>query len=861
MTPAREDILRRKREAAKLRRERIKNDPALWKMEQEKQRVQYARKIESKKRKLAIDMTEREKRHKRKEWRKHSKNHYNRKKKSNVGAEPLDGNGSTITPESLIFSSCPGPSGVTPQQMKLIELGKKRRKQNREKRNKEFNKLKKQNEELKKKLNTLRKQRHRAANSSNSNPSPRKRVDKLLKEGNKVTIRNKLIFAETTHEVLDEGYRSLKSRDHKTIIRKVLASNIHMLKKYRLMNKFFHISSKLFSQKTSVNRSFRKITELFKLEIQHFFERDDVSRMCPGKKDCVTLKKVKKQKRYLLGSLKHLHEKFCKISTVKVGYTTFCKLKPFWVVIPSTKDRETCACKIHANIEYLVGALHKIGAIDRKTPKEVSAYLTCDTGSVACLQRHCTACIEAIIPYLAHEDQPISYDKWLTKKQVVKFPGKPEKTVTHTTKEKVNSTLLEAIDVLETLMKKYMFHEGIMIHQYREVDQLKKRLSEVEVLVHCDFSENYAYKFSSEVQSFHFGGSRGQCSLHTVEVYFRKDAYSELSSKAICTLSKSNDHSAPAIWAHLHPVFEFLKLNVPKVKVIHFLSDSPSTQYRNKTLFYLLAHALTPILPVETATWNYTAAGHGKGAPDGIGGTLKRCADKVVAQGVDIGCFEDFVATLQACVRNVQLYVVTASEIAAIENMLPKTNEIPSYKGTMKVQQVIYSNKNPCNILTMKTLSCLKCVLCDKFTLGTLKYREESVENHMAHIENHLDVIICEDQHNDLTSSNVNFSNNQGTIDDHLLKPGTYMLVKFDSMNKKLFGDYRYVCRLEDPAELTVRGLRSVARSNREFVVCEHDICLIEKKDVIQILPSPKMKNCLRKISYVFPFSIDIKEM
>ncbi|KAJ8896417.1 hypothetical protein PR048_001761 [Dryococelus australis] len=75
--------------------------------------------------------------------------------------------------------------------------------------------------------------------------------------------------------------------------------------------------------------------------------------------------------------------------------------------------------------------------------------------------------------------------------------------------------------------------------------------------------------------------------------------------------------------------FFFNKLNsfVSKRTHIHFLSDGPSTQYHNCKLFKLLGTHIPDTLPsVQTILWNYTEAGHGKGAPDGLGGTLKRTA-------------------------------------------------------------------------------------------------------------------------------------------------------------------------------------------------------------------------------------------
>lgn len=45
---------------------------------------------------------------------------------------------------------------------------------------------------------------------------------------------------------------------------------------------------------------------------------------------------------------------------------------------------------------------------------------------------------------------------------------------------------------------------------------------------------------------------------------------------------------------------------------------------------------------LTTISWNYTEAGHDKGPMDGVGGALKREADKMVAHGADIQNASDF---------------------------------------------------------------------------------------------------------------------------------------------------------------------------------------------------------------------------
>lgn len=65
--------------------------------------------------------------------------------------------------------------------------------------------------------------------------------------------------------------------------------------------------------------------------------------------------------------------------------------------------------------------------------------------------------------------------------------------------------------------------------------------------------------------------------------------------------------------------------------MIHYWTDSPSSQYRNRFIFHVLANQQQHF--GVHARWNYFEAGHGKGPCDGIGGTCKRRASEAVKQG------------------------------------------------------------------------------------------------------------------------------------------------------------------------------------------------------------------------------------
>lgn len=84
------------------------------------------------------------------------------------------------------------------------------------------------------------------------------------------------------------------------------------------------------------------------------------------------------------------------------------------------------------------------------------------------------------------------------------------------------------------------------------------------------------------------------------------------------------------MYAILKDIVKKVKEIVPNLTYIHYWTDSPSSQYRNKMAFYIIS-GHTNLLGVP-APLNYFETGHGKGPCDGVGGTAKRAADMGIKQ-------------------------------------------------------------------------------------------------------------------------------------------------------------------------------------------------------------------------------------
>nr|CAI5852709.1 unnamed protein product [Callosobruchus analis] len=231
-------------------------------------------------------------------------------------------------------------------------------------------------------------------------------------------------------------------------------------------------------------------------------------------------------------------------------------------------------------------------------------------------------------------------------------------------------------------------------------------------------------KYASELQSAHFGGSKPQVTLHTVVMYYLStDTNGEQSVKplSLCTFSDNMRHDPAAICAHLEPVIEEALEIVPNLRTAFFLSDGPSTQYKNKKMFFLMVNFLAEMLRVQRLRWIFSEPGHGKGAPDGVGGCLKRTAGNLVSQGIDIPNFDALISNLMNHCKGIKCLTIESSRIEDIEEILPLS--LKPFKGTMLIRELTWSELAK-NVLQARKLCCLECdesTTCSHFPLGLIQ--------------------------------------------------------------------------------------------------------------------------------------------
>ncbi|VDH94171.1 Hypothetical predicted protein [Mytilus galloprovincialis] len=397
----------------------------------------------------------------------------------------------------------------------------------------------------------------------------------------------------------------------------------------------------------------------------------------------------------------NLYEKFkLENPTIHISRTVFYKLRPPHIILADFANRKTCLCSKHQNLALKIKGLKNGGLRCSKNPDILIKEFPTN---------------EEILEQINMlESTAIKFTQWKRVPDGTKMRFK-----------EIEETLSKADFCIkfDKDLAEFRDHVDRVHTQYSELKRLRENLPENEVLIWMDFAENFGCVSVEEVQSAYWNAA--MVSLHTMVVYYPASKDNRIQSYVAA--SDVLSHNAVAVYTILNQMIGILVEENPNLKRIHYLSDSPTSQYRNKTIFQFIAmHEEEFGMP---ARWNYLESGHGKGPCDGLGASVKRAADNAVKQGkTSIQSADDFMEWARRARESgskVKYIFYNQEDYDISEKFLSERITPIAVKGTFKIHYVI---GNGINEVYSRVTSCYcnKCIVdistsaCEGYTLNRL---------------------------------------------------------------------------------------------------------------------------------------------
>ena len=174
---------------------------------------------------------------------------------------------------------------------------------------------------------------------------------------------------------------------------------------------------------------------------------------------------------------------------------------------------------------------------------------------------------------------------------------------------------------------------------------------------------------------------RAHFSLYTVVLYIKDSG--AVKSRSFALVTHENDHSFNITYG-LNKFLLTLIRNEVNIKHVKFWSDGCASVFHSQYAFYMMTK-LDQDIKIH---WNYFEANHGKGAVDGVGGTMKHAVFHHVQSGrVVIKSPQQFAEYADKLLENVSvIYIPTESlELQYHDECRQKSVYM---RGTLKVHYV-----------------------------------------------------------------------------------------------------------------------------------------------------------------------------
>ena len=238
--------------------------------------------------------------------------------------------------------------------------------------------------------------------------------------------------------------------------------------------------------------------------------------------------------------------------------------------------------------------------------------------------------------------------------------------------------------------------------------------------VQMDFAENFVCDYGEEIK---------RC-IHPMAVHYRAEADGPLLHTSFVGVCGEKSHTAGTIFAFMKKLIAQIKVSLPSISTVHYLTDSPTSQYRSRHIINITAHHAN-IFGMQ-CSWQYFEAGHGKGPCDGVGGSVKRSASTAIKSGRVIQGAVDFFEWAQTHHTKVKYIYLAADDMKEAQQEMEALQPL-GVPGTIALHSVVPIRKGA--VYAIKTSCMRECCFkrsgafeqtCSGWTLHTTTGQKES---------------------------------------------------------------------------------------------------------------------------------------
>lgn len=223
----------------------------------------------------------------------------------------------------------------------------------------------------------------------------------------------------------------------------------------------------------------------------------------------------------MLCDIKSLHNQFKeKFFHFQISFSKFAELRPKWCVSAGSKGTHTvCVCTIHQNFKNMCDAVNLIKLTEgTETPikkyQDCFRFILCPDTTPSCYLRECKSCqqVNELHDFLVN-----SFDENAISEVIFSVWQTTDRCTLKKECLSAHDFIEEFCSKLETLLP----HHFVSKNQSEHIRNMRQNLQKSEILVHTNFSENFAFIVQNAAQAFHYNND--QCTVHPVIFYYKND--------------------------------------------------------------------------------------------------------------------------------------------------------------------------------------------------------------------------------------------------------------------------------------------------------------------------------------------------